>query len=332
MNTLPQDKIFSVLSIAARSDCPLANPYAKSSTTAGREQGAEQRLDLTLDFPAIDYTKATSLVYQDFVKHTINLEKNLDCLAILQDRSTIGSDLPSWAIDLRVDVPRSRFRSPKYKTWPERQDRRTWSEQQDFGNHGVLVVKGLRLGVFGSTMNPADATFSYDLGFKTDASVEDCLTQLNVSHRTASSGSAGAFKSTVREHCKYSWRKGTVNEPLSRAVQLWCLRQYGTIPSSSFALVSDLVENGDLLVTLRGSNQLFALRWTPNGRYLFLGPVMLYGGEGAFHRGWYGPSEDEIFPGIQQHVAIVKDESHWRASQGMKDYMPEDFVEEFLLV
>ncbi len=101
-STLPQDKIFSMLSIAARLD---QDEEGQALQVDGKAWSA------VTGFPDIDYEKSVSLVFQDFIKHTINLEASLGCLGVFEDRSARTTDLPSWAIDLRLNIPRYLNRS-----------------------------------------------------------------------------------------------------------------------------------------------------------------------------------------------------------------------------
>ncbi|KAH7142225.1 hypothetical protein EDB81DRAFT_605631, partial [Dactylonectria macrodidyma] len=85
--TLPQDRVFALIGVIA--------------TMTKNEYG-----NRTEGFPSIDYTKPASLVFQDFVKHSINSSGSLDCLSFVQNREDDGLDLPSWTVDLRRNVPR----------------------------------------------------------------------------------------------------------------------------------------------------------------------------------------------------------------------------------
>ncbi|KIX95590.1 uncharacterized protein Z520_08710 [Fonsecaea multimorphosa CBS 102226] len=249
--TLPQDKVFSTLGIVSKEQhTSLQNP----------------RPNATNGFPAIDYTKPVSLVFQDFLKHTINQEGTLKCLCILQDRSIHSADLPSWAIDLRVDTPRYQmdFSQIYLGFWSN-------AATQDFDEHGILVCHGTRIASIVSTNTECSSRVPWSKigGYPI---LVDVLTGNYVSNENKILIPLLSDPQTdipnmdrIEKDCRYTWRQvvpegGTTFSPSD------CAPEY--------AFVSSLAKDKDILVSLVGSDCLIVLRETPEGRFTFLGPAI----------------------------------------------------------
>ena len=101
----------------------------------------ESRRSIDPDNFPISYARSVSRVYQDLVKFLINTDKNLDCLAVFQDRSrSLSTDLPSWVTNWRVDQRRSLLAvAPSRRT-----DQKTYGlpRKQDLDDEGQLVLEG----------------------------------------------------------------------------------------------------------------------------------------------------------------------------------------------
>ena len=92
----PRDRIYALLGVLLS---PTTRLYVE--TPSPEEQGQRQESA----FP-VDYNKSVAEVYGDVVKYLINMNRNLDCLCVLQDRRNQASDMPSWVLDWRDDRPR----------------------------------------------------------------------------------------------------------------------------------------------------------------------------------------------------------------------------------
>ncbi|KIW87021.1 uncharacterized protein Z519_12318 [Cladophialophora bantiana CBS 173.52] len=291
--TLPHDKIFSILGIAAR--------FQKDKTNLTSHVGRKP-WNITLGYPGIDYHKSVSLVFQDFIKFTINLEKTLACLAIVQDRSTIGPDLPSWAIDLRVDVPRCQLFSSGIRG----------CKAQDFNNHGTLVVLGQKVGRIGvpKSQKKDICPFADDYPHQEEQnralvdqpSLKDCLTQSESDLRMIPD-SFPKVSRLIQRRCNYTYKEITMDTPVNFSRSQWCAWLFGR-QRYTYALASSLVDDGDWLVLLQGSRCLFVLRQNSDNRYTFLGPAICY--IGTYSPGW---PEQEVKPEMKKSG----DSKRWRS-------------------
>ncbi|KAJ9617027.1 hypothetical protein H2200_000748 [Cladophialophora chaetospira] len=306
--TLPQDKVFSMLNLATRlTEDERGDPLEIEGTPSNATNG----------FPAVDYEKPVSLVFQDFIKHTIKLGKSLECLAIFQDRSVNGTDLPSWAMDLRVNSPRyqllDRHRPAKY-LHSYRHVRPKWSEQ-NFDHHGALLVHGEKLGTVtpiepvtldqcGPTWPESwveDWPFTSPVLRKSYHEYRDCLAFKRLNRKAKSiqveyeamedmpqhepffSG-LDEFPGLVRNKCNYRWQQILMGQRLSSTFR--CLSQVlqhctpDPAPTHAiiYALVSALARDGDVLAMFKGTHNLFVLRPMTGNHYSFLGPALCYVG------------------------------------------------------
>ncbi|PVI01552.1 hypothetical protein DM02DRAFT_704989, partial [Periconia macrospinosa] len=185
--TLPQDKVFAVLGIIA--------------------EMTKKEDDETIGFPEIDYSKSVSLVYQDFLKHSINLSEHLACLEIFHDRSTTAKDLPSWAIDLRQNITRLRIQSGVFQF----SVRMTQSVPQVYNEYGLLQLEGRRMGAITSTACPWERGLhrEYNSSFLAyrcyGVGLESCISSDNwIPKNQGNRGIEEVYK-ILNERCSYVW-------------------------------------------------------------------------------------------------------------------------------
>lgn len=259
--SMAQDKVYGVLGIVAK------------MTRRGDPEYAD-RIDSTVGFPGVDYTKQVGQVYQDFVKHSINVSGNLDALSVFADRESMGEDLPSWVIDLRTNVPRLVVPLEMFDLWG-RGDHGL--EEQDYNEYGVLRLRGRRLGVIGSTISPFPDGLERQITGRHDPVLHSCFSSREMwePEKKGSKGMNETFK-IIEEKCSYVW---TTVEPVAN-------RLYGDADFSGFdptehrchALVSSKAKEGDIIIYLCGGSVPFVISPIVEGDvnpYRFLGPALL---------------------------------------------------------
>jgi hypothetical protein len=274
-STLPQDKIYAALGIA------------KSLTIQNKRGGAgAQETDITQGFPAIDYTKSPSEVYQDFVKHTINISQDLMCLGIFEDRSKRGKGLPSWTVDLRTEYQRFIIE------WPF--PRHVEGEKaiiQDFRREGQLIVEGRSIGVtttMDDTNNPWRDGYPRPFTGRNPPRLRSCFEAQLIGSRDSKKsldwGTEDIFN-RIQSECRHKWMK---MDPRGRGIEM-LIDSVGnsSLPEENpdfghmagpYILTSPLVEDGDEVVRLYGSVDLCVLRRTEDEKadtWEFLGPACL---------------------------------------------------------
>lgn len=124
-----RDKVYGVLGIITS---PSTRLYVESRPDIQRAE-----------FP-ISYSKSVSEVYQDVIKHLINLDRNLDVLQIFEDRRNRAKDLPSWVTDWRQKTKRSVIQCA-----PDDESQRKCIGQapiQDLNDLGKLRLTGVKIG------------------------------------------------------------------------------------------------------------------------------------------------------------------------------------------
>jgi hypothetical protein len=210
--------------------------------------------DTNTEFP-ISYTKPVSEVYEDVVKHLVNVDRNLDALQVFEDRSRRAKDLPSWVTDWRQNMRRSMVRcAPDDKSERERIGE---APIQDRNEVGKLTLMGVQVG------GP--------------------LTGINTSKRR---WKAPAFPGPERMDSNYEavissdcfvW--GTFLSDQSLLVKgLGDLLDWEDLQGHHI-LVPRAAKLDDILVAALGSSTIFLLRRRPHGEYKFLGPVIRGNGD-----------------------------------------------------
>jgi hypothetical protein len=256
-SALPQDKVFAVLGISSWQTATAENPS---------EPEPEQ--DITKDFPKPDYKKPVSLVYQDFVKHHINVSQSLKCLSIFQDLSKNGTDLPSWTIDLRIDMPRY-MNTQQFSYWGAE-----WEDEiprQSLKQHGTLLVRGIRVARIGEQVGPNPWAKGYPRSAMQDLnpmlqgcndSEEQWFAQRDDDTSDCGSGSDVLLDRTLElleNDCGYSWKAiGKHMAPLEGQEE-----EHFRWPNKAFhyhAFVSNLAREGDLIAHLGGTGVACVLR------------------------------------------------------------------------
>ena len=114
--------------------------------------------EVTHGLPEIDYRRSLDIVYQDFVKHEFNItDRGVNCLSVFEDRSMNGlmlsGRLPSWALDLGVDMPRYQV-PPETVGFFEGDSLNGVNfsltadiiPKQDYARDGELVLQGRKVG------------------------------------------------------------------------------------------------------------------------------------------------------------------------------------------
>ncbi|KAF2277930.1 HET-domain-containing protein [Westerdykella ornata] len=263
--SMPQDKVYGVLGIVAK------------MTRSGAEEEYAERIDSTVGFPGVDYTKGVARVYQDFVKHAINGSGNLDALSVFVDRESVGEDLPSWAVDLRRNVPRivvplEMFDLSAGEAYGLR--------EQDYQEYGVLRLRGRRLGVIRSTVSPFENGLERRIRGPHEPRLHSCFSTREMwePEKNGDRGMDEAFQ-IIQDKCSYNW---TTVEPVTT-------RLYGDADFADFdptihqchALVSKMAKEGDIIVFLCGADVPFVIRRTVDvdeESYSFLGPALLITG------------------------------------------------------
>ena len=121
----PRDRVYAVLGM-------LQSPSTRLYVS-------DAKLPSKAPFP-IDYNKSISVVYQDFMKFLINMDRNLDCLCYFEKPRSMSFDLPSWVVDWRKDAQRS-FIEITIPV-PIHGDLREVAEQQTYSDVDQLVLEG----------------------------------------------------------------------------------------------------------------------------------------------------------------------------------------------
>lgn len=196
------------------------------------------------EFP-IDYTKTVSEVYQDVVKHLINVDRNLDILQVIEDRSDRAGDLPTWVPDWRQKIERSFINLPP--AGKDMKQKAGIAPVQDLDELGVLRLTGMRLG---SLM--AIQKLTYD---EEDLAEHFQQTPIPDNYR----GRLDNRYSPLPDANLLAW--GDLQVP--DEVYDWPY----LIPRAS------MLE--DVLVRLHGSASLFLLRPLASGKFKFVGPVIV---------------------------------------------------------
>ncbi|KAH8588239.1 heterokaryon incompatibility protein-domain-containing protein [Bisporella sp. PMI_857] len=247
--TLPQDKVFAVLGIIAEMT---------------KKEGDE-----TIGFPEIDYSKTVSLVYQDFLKHSINVSEDLACLQIFHNRSTTAKDLPSWAIDLRQNITRLRIQLGVFHFCA------SWARppRQIYSEHGLLQLEGRRIGVIHSTACPWESGLhrEYNSSFLAyqcnGVGLESCISSDKWMPKNQGNKGIEELYKILEERCLYVW---VGLEPKG-----FVLEGYNSFRHQCYAFVSHLVRAGDIMIHASGSDLPFILRPEAHGRFMFLGPALV---------------------------------------------------------
>ncbi|KIX08696.1 uncharacterized protein Z518_03353 [Rhinocladiella mackenziei CBS 650.93] len=317
-STLPQDKIFAVLGIVT----------ALTNQEANAKMDVEQ-WDATKGLPPIDYTKPMSLVFQDFIKHTVNGSNNLKCLSIFENRGASGKDLPSWTIDLRVDVPR--YLVPEQMAyWGRDFVEELRKTTLDFDQHNVLPLHGRRIGTIGAPDSQKATCFPWSEDYPREViglaspMLESCLSAeeswFPEADNRDSEGQLAQALARLQTQCAYLWKamdcKSSVIMPLD-GTHVPELRSRPKSERYHYAFVSDLVNHGDILVHLNGASLPFVLRDAGKGTFSFLGPAIL--AVGVFKHGGGRGTRAEASPLFRYAIAGV-------------DKLERHRVEEFVLV
>lgn len=235
--------------------------FGMVSSSSNRSH-VEHRPDIQPSRFPIEYSKSVSRVYQDLIKYLINTDQNLDCLTVLEDRSTrsLPDDLPSWVIDWRRQQPRSLLNIPPSRTID--QIAYGLPRVQDLDDFGRLMLDGQIL--FEIKELSAHEATHLELGmteqketFKrrfereplspatvlgTADELDDCYSQLSASYM----------------RCKFFMRRPAIqNRPTQEVI---------SVPNTT--------RIGDFMVLLRGARFPFVLRRLQDGSYNLVGPAL----------------------------------------------------------
>lgn len=256
-SALPQDKVFAVLGMSSW-----------QTATAESPSEPEPERDITKGFPKPDYKRPVSLIYQDFVKHHINVSQSLKCLSIFQDLSKNGTDLPSWTIDLRIDMPRY-LNTQQFSYWGAE-----WEDEiprQILKQHGMLKVRGIRIARIGSQVGPNPWAKGYPRSAMQEPnpmlqgcndSEEHWFPQGDDENNEEESDGEALLDRTLElleNDCGYTWRAvGKHMAPLEGQEE-----EHFRWPNKAFhyhVFVSSLAQEGDLIVHLGGTSVACILR------------------------------------------------------------------------
>jgi hypothetical protein len=236
--TDPRDKVYGVLGIITS---PTARLYVESRPNI---QSAE--------FP-ISYTKSVSEVYQDVVKHLINLNRNLDAIQIFEDRRNRAKDLPSWATDWRQSTRRSIMQCAR----DDMSERKRIGEAptQNLNDIGSLRLRSVHIGgsLKGLTIR-SRPEMEADISPQPEPDRMDSHYLEWIRSDYFVSGTGWYEPKLLTEHSKIS-----VKAPDSEGPRV---------------LVPREARLDDILVALLGSSCLFLVRPLPQDEYEFLGPVI----------------------------------------------------------
>ena len=233
--TDPRDKVYGVLGI-------ITSPTTKLYV--------ESRPDIQRAVFPISYTKSVSEVYQEVVKHWINLDRNLDILQVFEDRRHREKDLPSWVTDWRQNIRRSMIQcSPDSRS---ERDRIGQAPIQDLNDIGKLSLKGVQVS---SPLQQITAVkqWTSELYSPEPGRMDSNYTKMMLSNCFV----RGRFL-LEKEAITGKLPHLSQSEGLS-----WC-----------HVLVPRAAKLDDILVALLGSSILFLLRPRPHDEYKFIGPVI----------------------------------------------------------
>ena len=266
-SSLAHDKVYAVLGMSSWQTSTVDSPSVPDPET-----------DVTRGFPRPDYTRPAGLVFQDFAKHHVNAARTLRCLSIFQDLSLRGDDLPSWAVDLRVDAPRY-LNTQQLSYWGIE-----WEDEvpeQDFADHGRLAVRGIRVARVGGSSrteqggqtDPWEASYPRFAVSEPNPMLQSCNdadehwlpreTEKNDEGDDVERGADARLEETLgllRRDCGYTWVP--VGERLAPLVVQEDMYDWPGPPGEfrHHAFVSSLVREGDLIVHLGGSDVACVLR------------------------------------------------------------------------
>ena len=133
--TDPRDRVYAILGI-------IASPSTRFWVAPPKHGTVMTNGTTPKEFP-IDYGRSISEVYQDVVKHLVNVERNLDSLCIFQNHRRHNSDIPSWAMDWRNDSARAFIESSQDLAEMEQVLGRP--PLQDLNRSSVLHVSGYQV-------------------------------------------------------------------------------------------------------------------------------------------------------------------------------------------
>ena len=128
----PRDRVYALLGV-------LLSLTKRLYVETPFDEVLGQSQESSTTFP-VDYNKSVAEVYGDVMKYLINVNRNLDCLCVLQDRRNQASDMPSWVLDWRDS--RSRY---FIENQPESSDLRATlglPPKQDSNEASVLRIYG----------------------------------------------------------------------------------------------------------------------------------------------------------------------------------------------
>jgi hypothetical protein len=258
---------------------------------------AESRIRFFSHFSAkkysVDYSKSVSQVYQDFVKFCIEYSGTLDILTFVQIRqwhlseSEPDSDrLPTWAIDWRHQTPR----------YLEGSGPLDWFQYPPQDHSDIFRYPGM-LRLYGFQVGQITAL--------PKATAQQVLKRYSLD---PSSHSYSQLTFTEGYHTPGSTRSLRADQAMEQ-LSLECrhiafsggqlLTEWDSPITTEWALVSHLVDQGDLVVCLEGTESLVILRPCPGTdtftidtdeqeirRFFFLGPAHLLNWEykEAFNR------------------------------------------------
>jgi hypothetical protein len=229
--TDPRDKVYGVLGIITS---PTTKLYVESPPNIQRAE-----------FP-ISYTKSVSEVYQDVIKHLVNLDGNLDVLQIFEDRRNRAKDLPSWVTDWRQSTRRSILQCPPDdKTELERIGR---APGQDLNDLGKLRLIGVQVGKPLRGLNVRSREESEGKNFPESRHMDSNYAEI------------------IGSNC-FVWGTFRISGSWSDASML------GSSPVPRI-LVPRVAKLDDIVVAMLGSSCLFLLRPLRQDQYKFLGPVV----------------------------------------------------------
>ena len=208
------------------------------------------------EFP-ISYTKSVSEVYEDVVKHLVNVDRNLDALQVFEDRCQRAEDLSSWVTDWRQNIRRSIVRcAPDNKF---ERDRIGQAPIQDRNDVGKLRLEGVQVG------GPLNGINMSKRMWKAPTFPEPERMDSN-------------YEEMISSDC-FVW--GTFL--LDRSLLVGDLRDVLELDWEGLQgyhiLVPRAAKPGDILVAVLGSSTLFLLRPRLHGEYKFLGPVIRGNGD-----------------------------------------------------
>jgi hypothetical protein len=236
--TDPRDKVYGVLGIIT------------SRTTRWYVEIPPSVPDT--EFP-ISYTKPVSEVYEDVVKHLVNVDRNLDALQVFEDRSQRAKDLPSWVTDWRQNMRRSIVGVECAPDDQSERERIGEAPLQDRNEVGKLRLMGVQVG------GPLTGINTSKRRWKAPTFPEPERMDSN-------------YEDVISSDC-FVWGTFLSDESLSVG-GMGDLLDWGDL-----LLVPRAAKLDDILVAALGSSTLFLLRRRAHGEYKFLGPVIRWNGD-----------------------------------------------------